>query len=563
MAGDSRWLAGRGRPARPLLILTVALGELSGILLIVQTALLASIGNRAILQGEGLRELAPRFAELLAVMALRVLLAWAVKRSGFECASVVKRALRRDLIGGLRRLGPLALSRMRAGETSQVLVDSVEALEGYYAGYLPQRAIASLLPFTILAVVFPLDWISGLALSLTAVFLPLSMIVIGEEAHARNQALWASLARISGRFLDALRGLATVKIFGAQRRELEEIERSSEEYRLATMSVLRIAFVSSFMLELITAVSIAIVAVLTGLRLLSGTMGFFPGYFILLIAPEYFLVLRSLGAQYHSRMGAMSAAEQIRELMMKAPPSAEGGDGGTEAKAGAQGGPTAARGSPRRERGGTAVEFRQVAFSYPGRPLFDSLSFSLAEGESLALVGPSGCGKSTLLSLILGLAACQGGSISLGGRELGLIDRSELYEDLAWLPQRPSLFHGTIAYNIGLGRRGASSGEIALAARASHVLDFAELLPSGLDTQVGEGGRSLSAGQIQRVALARLFLRSPGLLLLDEPTAHLDGESEALVRESIRALAEGRSLILATHRSAPGLDRSLVLGAAK
>jgi len=558
MDRDSGWLKERGRPARPRLVATVLLGELSGILLVLQTALLVAIGNGAMLAGRGLLELAPRFAQLLGVIALRGLAAWALRRSAFECASLVKRRLRADLVGGLKALGPAARARLRAGEIAGVIVDGVEALEGYYSGYLPQRAIASILPFTILAVIFPLDWISGLVLVLTAVFLPLSMIVIGEEAHARNQRLWGSLARISGSFLDALRGLTTVKIFGAERRELEAIERDGEEYRLATMSVLRIAFLSSFMLELITAVSIAIVAVLTGLRLLSGSMGFPPAYFILLVAPEYFLVLRSLGSQYHARMGATSAAERIRllfESMPREEPIVSQAEGRGAAPApGSEMRGAGQQGAPRR-----AVEVRDLSFGYPGRAVLEGLSFSLEEGERLALVGPSGCGKSTVLLLLLALARPQAGSILLGGRDISLLDSAELYGDLAWLPQRPTLFHGTIAYNIGLGRQGAGAGEIARASRLAHVEDFAEGLPMGLDTAVGEGGRSLSTGQIQRVALARLFLRSPRLVLLDEPTAHLDAQSEGLVHDSIRLLAEGRSLIMATHRVVRDVDRSLVL----
>ena len=391
---------------------------------------------------------------------------------------------------------------------------------------------------------------SGLVLVATAVFLPLSMVAIGDEAHERNQRLWATLARMSGRFLDALRAFTTVKIFGAARREAMEIERSAEDYRRATMSVLRIAFLSSFMLELITAVSIAIVAVLTGLRLLSGRMRFAPAYFILLVAPEYFLTLRALGTQYHARMEAMSAAERIRELLSRMPQAET--DAGEGASAITR--PTGT--APRR---GASVELRDVGFFYEDRPILEGFGLSLAAGERVALVGPSGAGKSTVVKLLLGFARPSSGSVLLDGRELGLIARDELYEDIAWLPQRPTLFHGTIRYNIGLGRSGASDAEIARAARAARVDEFADHLPSGLDSLVGESGSGLSSGQAQRVALARLFLRSPRLLLLDEPTAHLDPKSEELVKQSIDALAEGRSLILVTHRPLGEADRSIVV----
>jgi ATP-binding cassette subfamily C protein CydD len=534
----------------------VALGELSGILLILQAALLVAIGNGAIMKSRGIRELFPLFVGLLGVIALRALATWGGKRVAFECASVAKKTVRGELIDGLRTIGPIALARMRTGEIAEVVVDAVESLEGYYAGYLPQRVIATLLPFTVLAVVFPLDWISALVLVLTALFLPLSMIVIGEEAHARNQRLWATLARIGGRFLDALRGLATVKIFGALRREAQEIERCSDEYRRATMSVLRMAFLSSFMLEFISAVSIAIVAVLTGLRLLSGAMLFAPGYFILLIAPDYFLTLRTLGTQYHARMEAASAAELIRALLEKM--TGTGTREGRDLPA-ARAAPTpAALGA---KRGGAAVEFEDVSFGYSGRTILASLSFSVSAGERVALVGPSGCGKSTILNILLGFAAPERGRVVVDGRDIRRIDRDDLYESLAWLPQRPTLFSGSIRYNIGLGLPGAGDPEVDLASRMAHVDEFAENLPSGLDTFVGEGGQGLSAGQVQRVALARLFLRSPKLLLLDEPTAHLDALSEEYVNASILELAEGRTMILVTHRPAPNVDRSLAVRA--
>ena len=259
-------------------------------------------------------------------------------------------------------------------------VDAVEALEGYYARYLPQRALSTLLPFTVLAVVFPLDWISGLVLVLTAAFLPVSMVVIGEESHVRNQRLWSTLARMSGRFLDILQGLTTVKIFGAVRREAAEIERSSGEYRAATMSVLRIAFVSSFMLELLSAVSIAIVAILSGLRLMAATMHFAPAYFILLVAPEYFLVLRTLGTFYHMRMEAMAAAERITGLLATAAPARP-----AEAVTSAA--------SPTRTREACSVTFDSVSFSFAARKILDGVSFSVPPGGHVALAGASGAGE--------------------------------------------------------------------------------------------------------------------------------------------------------------------------
>jgi ATP-binding cassette subfamily C protein CydD len=505
-------------------------------------------------RGSSLPLLLPLFAALLGVILLRAVVTWASRRTAFECASGAKQTLRKELTGHLQSVGPIALAGMHAGEIANTTVDAVEALDAYFSKYLPQRAIATLLPFTILAVVFPLDWISGLVLVLTAVFLPLNMIVIGEESHARNQRLWGKLARMSGHFLDALQGLATMKMFGAARREAAEIARTSEEYRGMTMSVLRIAFLSSFMLELISSVSIALVAILSGLRLLSASMQFAPGYFILLIAPEYFLTLRTLGTFYHSRMEAVSAADRVRALLHtgsrqsspQSPPTAR-----TAAR------PTARIASVPRHA--PAVAFERVSFAYDGRTILEGVTFSVGAREHVAVLGASGAGKSTMLSLLLGFAAADSGRLLIDGRDLRELDSRAWLDTVAWLPQRPTLFHGTLRDNIVLGRPSAGEREIGEAVRLSYASEFIERLPAGLDTRVGEGGQGLSTGQLQRVALARLFLRDPGLVLLDEPTAHLDAESESMVNAGIRSLTKDRTMVLVTHRPADAADRVLGL----
>ncbi|HYW83035.1 MAG TPA: thiol reductant ABC exporter subunit CydD, partial [Spirochaetia bacterium] len=395
-------------------------------------------------------------------------------------------------------------------------------------------ALSTLLPFTVLAAVFPLDWISGLVLVLTAIFLPVTMILIGEESHVRNQRLWATLARMSGRFLDILQGLTTVKMFAAVRREAAEIERASNEYRMATMSVLRIAFLSSFMLELLSAVSIAIVAVLSGLRLMAGTMQFARAYFILLAAPEYFLVLRQLGTFYHMRMEAMSAAERIIGLLETQPVTRV-----AETRAGASlSAPSEA----------CSILFDSVTVAYNGRTILDELSFSIAPGAHVALTGASGIGKSTILNVLLRFLDPQGGRVLISESPLELLDRREWFDRMAWLPQKPTIFHGTIRENIRLGRLSASDQEISEASRMACVDEFLDRLPAGLDTLVGEGGQGLSRGQAQRVALARLFLRGPSLILLDEPTAHLDQASAQLVSVGIETLARDRTMVMVTHR---------------
>jgi len=541
---SSGWLRGHAASVRGRLTAAVLLGELSGILLVAQTGLLARVADAAIFRHVSLPALLPWFGAALAVILARAGVTAATRRAAFSCASAVKTDLRRRCVRRLSDLGPRALAGMRAGELAHVTVDAVEALDGYFSRYLPQRAIASLLPFTILAVVFPLDWISGLVLVLTAVFLPVSMIVIGDQAHERNQRLWGRLAQMSGRFLDILQGLSTVRMFGAARREAAEIERTSNEYRVLTLSVLRVAFLSSFMLELISAVSIAIVAVISGFRLLHGTMAFERAWFILLAAPEYFLTLRALGTFYHSRMEAMSAAEQVSAFLG---PGATPGDDGTPS-------PAPPRAAARPISSAPELRFQEVGFSYGASPLLSEVSLRVAAGEHVALAGPSGCGKSTLLSLLLGFCRPQAGAILVDGQALSELDLPAWHRLVAWLPQRPTMFHGTVRENLLLGLR-----DSAVEPRAAMAAARLEELP--LDARIGEGGQGLSTGQAQRLALARLFLRSPRVVLLDEPTAHLDADTAALVSQSILELARGRTTILVTHRpeTAAGMDRLVTL----
>jgi ABC-type transport system involved in cytochrome bd biosynthesis fused ATPase/permease subunit len=332
-------------------------------------------------------------------------------------------------------------------------------------------------------------------------------------------------------------------MFDAAGREAREIEKASDEYRVLTLSVLRIAFLSSLMMELISAVSIAIVAVVSGLRLLSGSMGFFPGYFILLIAPEYFLTLRQLGTFYHSRMEAVSAAELIRGLLETPAAPGEGSAG------------------PRHPVGPgvPSVALREVSFSFADRRILDRVSFIVAPREHVTLTGASGAGKSTILALLMGFAFPAGGVIEIDGRPLDTLDLDSWRGGVAWLPQRPTLFHGSLRQNITLGRESAAPEEVDRAVHGAYVDEFLPRLPRGLETPVGEGGQGLSAGQAQRVALARLFLRQPGLVLLDEPTAHLDEESAVLVSRGIAALCAGRTTILVTHRIGGGAERRRTL----
>lgn len=544
-------LASRSKSVRRELFLTIGLGEIAGLLLILQSALLVRIANGAIFDGLALGALKLSVAVLLLAVVLRAAVSWASKQAAFRCSAKVKQAIRDEIVGHLAEVGPIRLIGEHAGEIANTTVDGVEALDGYFARYLPQRAIASLFPLTILAIVFPLDWISGITLFVTALFIPVLMVLIGQEAHERNQRLWGKISRMSSSFLDLLAGVATLKMFGVARREVEVIAATAEEYRVTTMGVMRTAFASALMLELVSTVSIAIVAITSGLRMLAGSMSFAPGYFILLLAPDYFLTLRSLGTQYHARMEAAAAAEQIAKLL-RIPAAAERRPGAPRDKVI---GPRPGALPPR-------ISLRSVSAAYPGAGATDEalreVSLEIRPGARVVIVGPSGAGKSTLLSVFLGFLPPKDGAVLVDGVPLAAIGRRRWLARVAWLPQRPTLFLGTVEENIRLSRPEARREEVEAAARSAHAEEFIRRLAHGYATLVGERGQGLSGGQIQRIALARLFLRPADLLLLDEPTAHLDRDSEALAMEAIGRLSAGKSVVFVTHRLEGVEDADLV-----
>ena len=526
----TRFLKFHQHHAGHALSLAVGIGTLAGFLLILQAWFLAQIVNAVIFARQGLEPLLPWLLALLGIFLLRALLAWGAEQTAFQAAVRVKLALREQLYRHIQRLGPAFLSEQRSGDLTNTLSDGIEALEAYYARYLPAVSLMALVPLSILAFVFPLDWVSGLVMLVTAPLIPFFMILIGKGAERRNQQQWRQLARMSAHFLDVIQGLTSLKLFNASRREAAVIARVSDSYRRSTLSVLRIAFLSSFALEFFSTISIAIVAVLIGFRLYWGEMDFFHGFFVLLLAPEFYLPLRNLGTHYHARMQAIGAAERMLEILETPIPSQ-------------------ATGMHLELPSAFGIQLDQVHFNYPdGRMGVQDLSFQLQAGESIALVGPSGAGKSTTLNLLLGFLQPQTGSIRVAGRSLSDIDLASWRRHIALLPQRPTLFPMSVADNIRLARPDASLETVRQAARRARADRFIEQLPQGYHTRVGEGGRRLSGGEVQRIALARAFLKDAPLVLLDEATANLDLENETLIRQGIRELTQGRTLIMVAHR---------------
>lgn len=483
-------------------------------------------------------------ALLLGAIALRFGTVWATEYFGFSAAAKVMRVMRGALLDRVEEIGPVGLAETRTGELVAALADGVRAVEPYYARYIPASVLAVMLPVAILVAVFPFDWVSGLIFLATAPLIPVFMILIGKGTEALNQKQWRRLARMSGHLLDAVQGLATLKAFNAAGRMAREVAAVAEGYRRDTMAVLRVAFLSSLVLEFFATVSIALVAIFIGFRLLWGQMEFFPGLFILLLAPEFYAPLRAMGTAYHARMEAIGAAERMVALE-DMPALAE--TGGTTPL-------------PTPER--LDIRFEDVRLAFPdGRVALDGVSLTVAAGETVALVGPSGAGKSSLLNLALGFVRPTSGRVVVNGVPLAELDLAEYRRHLAYVPQRPRLFAGTLAANIAPGEDAPDPGRVNDAITKAGLADMVAALPGGPQARVGEGGAGLSGGQAHRLAVARAFYRDAAFVVLDEPTAHLDRDTEAMVQAALTILLKGRTGLVAAHRlaSIEGADRVVVL----
>jgi ATP-binding cassette subfamily C protein CydD len=540
---SSRWLYALGRRAAGRVGLTVAVGWLIGLAAVGQALLLARLIHAIVIDGRPVETLGPDFGSLAIVLAGRALLTGLREITGFAAGARVRETVRMELVDRIFAAGPVFTRREESGALGSVLLEQVEALQDFYALFLPQLALAVLVPLTIAAAVFPVSWAAGALLLVTAPAIPFFTVLVGMGAESISQRHFESLARMSAHFLDVLRGLATLKLFGRSREQRAEIARVSAEYRRRTMSVLRVAFLSSAVLEFFASLSIALVAVYLGM----GFLGYFQfgaygqpltladGLFVLLLAPEFYLPLRELGAHYHARAQAIGAAERLRAVA-EAPVTATAAGGGRPLPAGRE----------------LRVRCVNLEFGYgEGRmPAVRGASLDLRTGKSVALVGGSGAGKSTLLFLLMGFLQPQRGEIRVGELPLAQADPFAWRRRIGWLGQNPVLFSGSIAENIRLGRAAASPEEIREAAARAGVLEFARQLPEGLETHVGELGVGLSRGQAQRVALARALLRDAPLLLLDEPTAGLDAETERRVLDAVDRLREDRAILTVTHRLA-------------
>ncbi|MCM3819424.1 thiol reductant ABC exporter subunit CydD [Streptomyces sp. DR3-1] len=517
------------RATRFFLAAVVVLGALGAGLVIAQAMLLAELIVSSFEQRFDTGDLTTPLLLLVAVALGRALVSWLTELAAHRASAAVTSELRMRLVERAGQLGPGWLGDRRTGSLIALATRGVDALDDYFARYLPQLGLAVVVPVAVLARIVTEDWVSAAIIVVTLPLIPLFMALIGWATQSRMDRQWGLLSRLSGHFLDVVAGLPTLKIFGRAKAQAESIRRITHDYRRATLRTLRIAFLSSFALELLATLSVALVAVTIGMRLVHGDMDLYTGLVILVLAPEAYLPLRQVGAQYHAAAEGLAAAEEVFAVLETPVPHT-----GTQA-------PPAG-----------ALAFEGVTVRYPGRdaPAVREATFTVEPGETVALVGPSGCGKTTLLQAALGFVAPAEGRVSVGGTDLAEVDREQWHQRIAWVPQRPQLFAGTVAENVRLARPDASEAEVARALEQAGAREFVAGLPAGAETELGEDGAGLSAGQRQRVALARAFLADRPVLLLDEPTASLDGASEEAVVEAVRRLAVGRTVLLVVHRPA-------------
>ncbi|GAB1114935.1 heme ABC transporter permease/ATP-binding protein CydD [Shewanella algae] len=548
-----RWLKAQQSACGPFLKLSVLLGVLNGLALVGQAWVLATVLQGLIIDELERQAFIPHMLAFATLVLLRAVIAWLRERVSFEAGRRLREQMRAAVLNKLERLGPAFVNGKPVGSWASIVLEQIEDLQDFYGRYLPQMSLAAFIPLIILVCVFPINWAGGLILLGTAPLIPLFMVLVGMGAADANRKHFSALQQLSGHFMDRLKALPTLKLFYRAEAEQRAIGKASEDFRERTMAVLRMAFLSSAVLEFFAAVSIAILAVYFGFSYLGhldfGHYGMgislFTGMFVLILAPEFYQPLRDMGTHYHAKAQAVGAAESLMALLELPEPLKRG----------------------EQPLPGESIELQArdlKVLSIDGVPLLGPLSFSLAAGEKLALVGPSGAGKTSLLNALLGFLPYEG-SLKLNGIELAELDPAAWRSRIAWLGQNPQLFHGTIADNLRLGQPELTEAQLWDYLQQAKVADYVRALPDGLAHQLDEYSGGLSVGQAQRLALARALGRQAQLFVLDEPSASLDSQSEQLVLSALWQAMAGKSCLMVTHRldQLDRMDRVLVLDQGK
>ncbi len=536
LALSRRTLARLGRMARPHAVLPTLLGLAGGLAAIAQAWFVAT-ALAGVLAGAGVAAMPLIAAGLL--VALRTVLAALQEAAAFKAGAVMRLELRQALMARLHALGPAWAEARPAGQLATTLVERTEALEGFFARWIPAVSLAALLPVAAALAAFPIDgWIAAGFLA-APVLSVVAMAGAGIGAARASASQFAALARMGGHFLDRMRGLPSLVLLNREADETRRIAGVAEAFRISIMRVLRIAFLSAALLEAVFVTATALVSLKAGMALLAGELPLREGLFLLLLVPEMFTPIRGLAGAYHDRQAATGAAQGLAELFSAEAP---------------------ARGSAHLPDGAAGVVFDQVGFTHAGRdkPALANFSLSVAPGETVVLVGESGAGKSTAIDLLMGFRQADAGMVRLNGIDIATVPPEALREKIAWVGQRTAIIAGTIRDNVMLARPAATEAELGQALDAAQVTQFAAALPDGIDTRIGEGGFGVSGGQAQRIALARAFLKNAPLLLLDEPTASLDPATEGALLLALRRLAAGRTVIMASHSMAAALTGRVV-----
>lgn len=521
-------LARYARATRGYLVACVLLGLGTAALVVTQATLLAH-AIAGTFRGAGSGPL----AVLAAIVVLRAAMAWAAELTAQRASAAVKSELRGRLLDHLVRLGPSRTGDRPTGESVTLLTRGLDALDPYFARYLPQVLLAAVVPAVVIARVLPADLIAAVTIIVTLPLIPVFMALVGLTTERMNQRRLGMLTQLGHHFLDVVAGLPTLTVFGRAKAQAESIRRVTGEFRRVTLRTLRLAFLSSLVLELLATLSVALVAVGIGLRLVDGRLDLETALLVLILAPEAYLPLRRLAAQYHASTEGLAVAGRVFTLL--------------ESSAGTRGTRTDV---PDPLTAPITVEGLTVHHDDRSEAAPEDLTLTIEPGRVTAIAGPSGCGKSTLLAVILGLIQPSTGTVAIGNVSIGDLDPAAWHSTIGWLPQHPHLFAATIADNIRLGHPQANDTEIERAARRARAHHFIEDLPHGYDTVLGDDGDGLSAGQRQRIALARVLLRDAPLVLLDEPTANLDAETQAVLADTIRALSGDHTVVVVAHRPA-------------